>query len=49
MYYCIDPLKPNGNGNGNGNGNLTMSNSAFCIYGLHMILSVNMDYFLEQC
>jgi hypothetical protein len=27
---------------------LTISNSAFCVYGFHMILSVNRDYLLKQ-
>jgi hypothetical protein len=27
---------------------LQISNSAFCIYGFCMILSVNGDYFIEQ-
>jgi len=27
---------------------LTISNSAFCIYGFSVILSVNTNYFLEE-
>jgi hypothetical protein len=27
---------------------LTFGNSAFCIYGFHMILTANRDYFLKQ-
>jgi hypothetical protein len=27
---------------------LTVTNFAFCIYVFHMILTVNIDYFLEQ-
>jgi hypothetical protein len=41
----INPLKPSGNYVPPA---LTITNSAFCIYVFHMILTVNRDYFLEQ-
>jgi hypothetical protein len=40
---AVNPLKPNGNYM-----YLMISNSAFCMYELCMILSVNGDYFFEQ-
>jgi hypothetical protein len=47
LDHFINPLNPNGNCMSHLL-QQSINNSSFCIYGFHMILTANSDYFLES-